>query len=164
MAPGNGGGYAPAMHTDLPKADCEKVLAANYYGHLGCYDGKHPHVLPITYLYHNGSIFSFTREGNKIDIMRKHPGICVQVEQVENGFTWQSVIVWGTFEEVTDPKEVQAMKVKLAQQFGKITVAERAIPVSPMIVDMSADRTGIDQSIIYRLKPSHMTGKAASIS
>ncbi|HRH93606.1 MAG TPA: pyridoxamine 5'-phosphate oxidase family protein [Candidatus Peribacteria bacterium] len=152
------------MHTDLPKADCEKVLAANYYAHLGIYDGKDPHVLPITYLYHNGSIFSFTREGNKIDIMRKHPNVCVQVEQVENGFTWQSVIVWGAFQEVTDPGEAQAMKVKLAQQFGKITIAERKIPVSPMISDMHNDQTGIDQSIIYRLKPVRMTGKAASIS
>lgn len=152
------------MHTDMTQAQCEAVLAAGHYGHLGCFDGKDPYVVPVTYLYQKGFLYSFTWEGKKIELMRKHPNVCLQVEQIENGFTWESVIAWGTFELVTDEKSSQAMKVELAHQFGKITLKERKIPVSPMIADLHLRKTGdIDKSLIYRIDISHMTGKAASI-
>lgn len=151
------------MHAELDPTECKKILADNYYAHLGCYDGTYPYVLPITYMWHDGAIYSFTKEGKKIDIMTRHANVCVQVEQVENGFTWQSVMVLGTFELVTDAKKSQEMKVKLARQFGKITVKERKIPVSPMIADVHEDKGGMDYGIVYRVKPVSMTGRTAAL-
>lgn len=152
------------METTLAKAQCEALLAAGYYGHLACYDGKDPYIVPVTYLYKDDCAYGFTREGKKIDIMRKHPRVCFQVEHIDNGFTWQSVMAWGEFQEVLDEKTVQAMKLQLAHQYGKITVRERALPVSPMITDMHKHQYGdIDNSIIYRIKIDRMTGKAAKL-
>lgn len=153
------------MHITLSEHDCKMLFAAHHYAHLGCIDGQDPYVVPVTYLYHDSSFYSFTQEGKKIEIMRKHPNVCLQVEQVENGFIWQSAIAWGAFEEVEDEKEAQAMKVLLAQQFGKITLKERQIPVSPMINDLHA-RTGIEigRSIIFRIRPVKMTGKGSNVS
>ena len=93
------------MHITLSEQDCKLLFATHHYAHLGCFDGQDPYVVPVTYLYHDSSFYSFTQEGKKIEIMRKNPRVCLQVEQVENGFIWQSAIAWGSFEEVTDEIE-----------------------------------------------------------
>jgi nitroimidazol reductase NimA-like FMN-containing flavoprotein (pyridoxamine 5'-phosphate oxidase superfamily) len=152
------------MYHDLTQAECRTLFEESHYAHLGCYDGTECYVLPITYLFHDGYLYSFTQEGKKIDIMGKHPNVCVQVERVESGFTWKSAIAWGPYERVTDPVHAQEMKLMLARQFGKITLRERKVPVSPMIADLHTRKEGeTDMSIIYRIKPIRMTGKSASL-
>lgn len=97
--------YAAAMPTDLTKEECEQVLVSNVYAHFGCVDGDEAYVVPITYVYRDGYIYSYTHDGRKIEIVRKNPKVCVQVEQVESGSAWRSVMCWGLFEEVADPQK-----------------------------------------------------------
>src|SRR6185436_1035733 len=110
------------------KAECEAILDGNIYGHLGCSDGDEPYVVPITYVYHDGFIYGFTHEGQKIEIMRKNPKMCVQVEHVKNQKEWESVMCWGLFEEVTDEKSIQNIKLLLAEQHGKVLLAKEEPP------------------------------------
>lgn len=41
----------------------------------------------------------------KIEMMRKNPKVCFEVDDIKNIFSWKSVIAWGTFEEITDIAE-----------------------------------------------------------
>lgn len=146
------------MTIDLTSQQCEEILAANHYGHLGCVDGEEPYVVPITYLYKDGFLYGFSKEGHKIDLLRKNSRMCVQVEHVTSGDDWNSVICWGFFEEVADPKSAQDIKLLLGEEFGQVLITEGKAPVSPMIKNLHLQHA--EGSVVYRMKPYRMSGKS----
>lgn len=149
------------MTTDLTFDECERILLAAHYGHLGCVHDGHPYVIPVTYVYKNTYLYSHTREGKKIDIMRKNPDICIQVEQVRAGNDWDSVICWGDFEEVTDHEEIREIHAMLADQYARIQEKTRLKPVSPLIENLSQiPDASAPKDVVYRLNIRKTTGKA----
>ena len=149
------------MLTELTEKECEQVLQSQHYGHLGCSDDGEPYVVPVTYLFRNGAVFGQTEEGKKIDIMRKNPRVCMQVEHIRTGFDWESVQCFGRFGEVTDAKEAHAVSLLLAEQFGDITKKERVVPVSPPIKDTNIpDSRKMSGSVVYRITIERMTGRS----
>lgn len=150
-----------AMLKDLTFDQCAEILKSCHYGHLGYYDGENTHVLPVTYVYRHGFMYSFTREGQKIAAMRKDPNVCLQVERVQSGFDWDSVICWGTFEEITKPEEIHEMQNLLADSYGKISLQEGVAPVSPMITELHKEKTkDIGKAVVYRINIKKTTGKS----
>lgn len=146
------------MIVDLTKNECEKVLASNRYGHLGCVDGDEPYVVPITYVYQGGFLYGYTHEGHKIETLRKNPKMCVQVEHVASEHEWESVMCWGLFEEITDQKSIQDVKLLLGGQHGQAILEKGEGTVSPMV-----DRLHLPQdehAVVYRMEPYRMTGRA----
>lgn len=149
------------MKVDLTPSECLELLSEHFYAHLGCAENDEPYVLPITYIYKDGFLYGSTQEGRKVDIMRKNPKICIQVERMGSGLEWESVICWGMFEEVTDEKSMQDIKLLFGEQHGKILLEEGKTPVSPTVKNLSMQRSGYpENTVIYRMKPYRMTGKA----
>ena len=82
------------MLGDLDDFQMERLLLSSTFGHLGCHaDGK-TYVIPIAYLYHEGRIISYTKDGLKTEIMGKNLHVCLQVKDIRDAANWQSVIVW----------------------------------------------------------------------
>lgn len=88
----------------LSKKEIEALLSKEVIGRIGCTDGDMVYVVPISYAYDGSFVYCHTHEGMKIDIMRKHPAICFEVDHLHNMANWQSVVIHGIFEELTDPK------------------------------------------------------------
>lgn len=83
-----------------------KILEKNIIGRLGYTDGEEMYVIPIFYLYYDQKyIFAHSREGEKIEALRAHPKVCLQVDHIGNFNEWESVLIHGRFEELTQPKE-----------------------------------------------------------
>jgi nitroimidazol reductase NimA-like FMN-containing flavoprotein (pyridoxamine 5'-phosphate oxidase superfamily) len=63
--------------------------------------------VPISYGYDGRNIYSHTEEGLKLNLMRRNPRVCFEVDDINmvNMANWKSVIAWGEFEEITDPVE-----------------------------------------------------------
>jgi uncharacterized protein len=151
------------MHNDLTSDRCEEILAANHYAHLGCSDDGQPYVVPVTYTYRDNYIYGVTQEGLKVDIMRKNPRVCVQIEQVEND-KWESVVCQGIFEEITDGEEVQNVKLLLAEDYGSSLLKKGKGHVSPMVENLHKQQSHIqDATVVYRIKANHLTGKAGAM-
>ncbi|UPA22892.1 pyridoxamine 5'-phosphate oxidase family protein [Candidatus Peribacteria bacterium] len=146
------------MQIDLTPSQCEDILERNHYGHLGCVDNGQPYVLPITYVYDSGTFYAFSLTGRKIDIMRKHPSICIQVERIVSEREWESVLCFGEYEEVTDPGEAKQIRLRLAELHGDALWNGVEPPVMPAVVQ--SGQRNIEESITYRMKPVHMTGRA----
>ena len=81
----------------------EQLLSKEVIGRIGCSDGKMVYVVPISYTYDGEFIYCHTREGQKIRIMRENRKVCFEVDHLQDMANWQSVVVQGTFEELTDP-------------------------------------------------------------
>lgn len=84
----------------LSDKQIDELLFSQSIGRLGCYaDGK-IYVVPVTYVYDGQNIICHSREGMKLEMMRKNPDVCFEVDKMENMANWQSVIAWGTFVEL----------------------------------------------------------------
>jgi len=86
----------------LTEAEVEELLGGQIVGHLGCHHDGKTYVVPISYAYDGKYLYSLSFEGLKLDIMRKNPKVCLQVDSMKDMANWQSVIVWGEFEELKD--------------------------------------------------------------
>jgi len=91
------------MMGQLTSGEIESLLRDCVLGRIGCSDGQMVYVVPISYAYVGQYVYCHTHEGLKIDILRKNPAACFEVERLENLANWQTVIAHGTFEELTDP-------------------------------------------------------------
>src|SRR5436309_1458056 len=89
------------LHPD----EIEEVLHRHHIGHLACLTAEGPYIVPITYAYRSGVIFGHTRSGRKLTALRADRRICFEVEERCSPTIWRSVVVRGTFEEVTADDE-----------------------------------------------------------
>jgi nitroimidazol reductase NimA-like FMN-containing flavoprotein (pyridoxamine 5'-phosphate oxidase superfamily) len=87
----------------LTMPEIERVLLKEVVGRIGCTDGVNVYVVPISYAYDGQYVYCHTREGLKVELMRKHPVVCFEVDHLQNMANWQSVIAHGRFEELKDP-------------------------------------------------------------
>lgn len=80
---------------DLSQEECEDLLSANRYGRLGLSLDDVPYVVPISYVYSDGKIYLHSGlKGKKLEIARKNPQVCFEVDELEKGH-WKSVVVLG---------------------------------------------------------------------
>ncbi len=84
----------------LPEMEIETLLLGQSVGRIACSDGAKPYITPITYVYDGKSIIGQTREGMKLNILRKNPGVCFEVDAMSSMDNWRSVVVSGTFNEL----------------------------------------------------------------
>lgn len=136
---------------EMNGAECDEVLKRVGYGHLACARNNQPYVVPIHYAYDKPTIYIYTTEGKKAEIIRVNPQICLQVEDVEDNENWKSVIVIGDAEQLLDEAERDTAMRLLAAVNPSMTPA-----VSIRWMD-SWVRENIE--VIYRIMPRMITGR-----
>jgi len=92
------------MLAHLNNKQIEHVLQSLIIGRIGCHAENMTYVVPVTFAYDGKYIYGHTKEGLKIDMMRKNPMVCFEVDVMENMSNWRSVIAWGKFEELKTPE------------------------------------------------------------
>jgi nitroimidazol reductase NimA-like FMN-containing flavoprotein (pyridoxamine 5'-phosphate oxidase superfamily) len=97
------------MLGELSARDVERVLRDNMIGRIGVHALGRTYVVPITYVYDGDAIYAHTREGMKMHMMRENPHVCFEVDRMDGVANWESVIAWGTFEELRGERAERAM-------------------------------------------------------
>ena len=92
---------------EMSQSEIAGFLRGSNFGHLGCVQGKTPYVIPIHFAYDGPYIYFFTTEGKKTAIMDENPEVCLQSEHVTDNRNWQSVIVTGDAERLTDRSSIK---------------------------------------------------------
>ncbi len=87
------------MQAILSETDIEALLTSEQFGHMACSDEGKPYIVPMAFVYHDDVLYGQTAEGKKINMLRKNPSVCFQVQSFADG-AWRSVICHGTFEEM----------------------------------------------------------------
>lgn len=93
------------MLGNLSEIEIENLLKRQVIGRIACHADGASYLVPTNYIYDGTSIISHSTQGKKIEMMRKNPEVCFEVEEIQSIFRWQTVIAWGRFEEITDPQE-----------------------------------------------------------
>ena len=90
---------------DMTFGEIEGLLDRVRYGHLGCAQNNHPYVVPIHFAYDDRTIYIYTTEGKKSQMIDANPEVCLQFEEVVDDENWSSVVVVGDAQRVTDAGE-----------------------------------------------------------
>jgi nitroimidazol reductase NimA-like FMN-containing flavoprotein (pyridoxamine 5'-phosphate oxidase superfamily) len=138
---------------DLDQDEIEQLLLRLNYGHLACTDGLEPYVVPIHYAYDEPYIYIYTTEGKKSGLIERNPRVCLQIEEVVDGSNWQSVIVQGEAEHLTDEVERTNALKAVVRMNPTLTPA-----VSIRWMDNWV-RENIE--VVLRIVPIEMTGRAS---
>lgn len=145
------------MFETLSDEQIKSVISNNIVGRLGCHaDGK-TYVVPISYAFEDNCIYARTFEGLKIDMMRKNPEICFQVDEMESMADWRSVIIWGKFEELNEKAEREkGLKILMSRILPKIS--SETVKLTPEWPFPGNDLASI-KGIVFRIAIKEMTGR-----
>ncbi len=108
---------------ELNEIEINNILCSQVVGRLGCADGKSPYIIPLTYTFDGNFIYGQLLTGKKLDIMRKNPTICFQVDIILDIYNWQSVIIYGQFEEQLGEESSTARDILFSRVIPLMTSA-----------------------------------------
>jgi nitroimidazol reductase NimA-like FMN-containing flavoprotein (pyridoxamine 5'-phosphate oxidase superfamily) len=141
----------------LTEIQINNLLTRQAVGRIGYHDAKKTYITPVTYAFDGVYVYGQSNEGLKLEIMRKDPYVCFEVDAMMSMSNWESVIAWGHFEELFGEEAVTAR----AYLYNKILDLLTASAVHPH--EHGAFHT-IDDSnrikeVMYRIKLVEKTGR-----
>ena len=143
---------------DLTRQESLALLARTRLGRLGCTQGSQPYVVPVYFAYEDNALYSFATLGQRIEWMRANPLVCIEVDEIVDQQQWESVIVFGRYEELPDTSEWQ----------GARAVAYQLLQKSPMWWEpayVQSIHGGTPRPlvpIVYRIHIARITGHRAT--
>lgn len=137
--------------------DVETLVKQQLVGRIGCHAKDVTYVVPISYAYDGAYIYGHTLEGMKVDMMRKNPKVCFQVDDTTDLANWQSAVLWGEFEELAEGPERMLALHKLT---------ERRLPlISSETMHLTSQWPFRDEDvskisgIVFRIRVTEKTGR-----
>lgn len=88
------------MNGELNEQQINNILASQVIGRIACCEEKYPYIIPITYSFDGKFIYGQLIEGKKLEMLRKNPNVCFEVDISNDLSNWQSALVYGQFEEL----------------------------------------------------------------
>ena len=140
---------------DMTSKEVEDLLGRVNYGHLGCSSNNHPYVLPIHFACDQQTIYIYTTEGKKSEIIEANPEICLQVEEVVDSENWMSVIVIGEAHRLHGADDREEAYASIAATNPTLTPA-----LSYRWLDNWV-RENKDVEVIYRINRKSTSGRRA---
>jgi nitroimidazol reductase NimA-like FMN-containing flavoprotein (pyridoxamine 5'-phosphate oxidase superfamily) len=80
-------------------------------GRLGCARDLQAYIVPFSFSYHEDFIYSFATIGKKIEWMRENPLVCVEADDIISRQEWQSVVIFGRYQELSNTPELAQSRV-----------------------------------------------------
>jgi nitroimidazol reductase NimA-like FMN-containing flavoprotein (pyridoxamine 5'-phosphate oxidase superfamily) len=81
---------------DLDRETAEAVLRRNHVGRLAFTFHDRVDVEPIHYVYADDWLWGRTSAGTKLTLLKHHPWVAFEVDEIESAVEWRSVVVHGT--------------------------------------------------------------------
>jgi len=135
----------------------EHMLQTGLIGRIGCTDGKRVYIVPVTYVFDGEAIYAHSRDGLKIEIMRKNPHVCFEVESIESMTNWRTVIVTGKYHELKSGNEQTQALALLKDRLMPYLLSETMRPQSPDLDQLKTEK--VRKPVIYRIEIIEMSGR-----
>ena len=142
---------------EMARTECFDVLARARFGRLGCAYDNQPYVVPIYFACDETHLYGVATFGKKIEWMRANPLVCVEVEEVASHNQWETVVIFGRYEEMPDRPEWQCQRAHAHELLRK-----RPMWWQPAYV--ASTHRGVPHSLIpvfYRIRIDEITGHRA---
>jgi uncharacterized protein len=141
----------------LTDAQIDDVLKKQAIGRLGYRDDRKCYVTPVTYAYDGKYIYGQTNEGLKLDVIRGNPYVCFEVDAIQNMANWESVMLWGHFEELENDTAKKAREYLYNSLLDMLTSA--TIHLHTHHDALETDDTNRIKQIVYRISIAEKSGR-----
>jgi uncharacterized protein len=141
----------------LTEIQMNNLLTMQTVGRIGYHDGKKSYITPVTYAFDGKYIYGQTNEGLKLEVMRKNPFVCFEVDSMLNMANWESVIVWGYFEELEDTEAIKGREYLYNSILDLLTSSTVHLHEHGSPQDLK--ETNRIKRIIYRIRITEKTGR-----
>ena len=153
------------MIRQLTSAEIDDLLSKQIVGRIGCCYENEIYVVPISYAYEDNIIYCHGFEGKKMEMMRKNPKVCFQVDEMKDMGDWKSVIAWGDFEELSDEKEKnKALKILLDRHLPFISSITTHLGETWPFSSKTKNDLDKIPGIVFRICINKKTGKLEATS
>lgn len=142
----------------LNQSEMENLLKQQVTGRIGCHADDTTYIVPINYVYSRPYIYGHSSNGKKMEMMRKNPKVCFEVDDIQTIFRWKSVIAWGYFEEVTDIAEKTRLMQGLIHRIMPLSSNPDDHP-SHGVTEKDSDIGVKIELIVYKINLQIMTGR-----
>lgn len=145
------------MLGELNDDQIRNLLTSQAIGRMACTDGRQPYIVPLTFAYDGKYIYGQTNQGMKLDILRKNPNVCFEIDIITDMRNWQSIIVYGKFEELRYAAADKARHT-LFKHVYPLQTSSSINPYGHEVLSTIDDRTRI-KHVMYRIKIKKITGR-----
>jgi uncharacterized protein len=143
---------------EMSESECRAALQHAAIARLACARDNQPYVVPIYFALGREYVYAFTTLGQKIEWMRVNPKVCLEVDQRIAHDRWESIVVFGQYEELPDLPEYEAARARAFQLLQK-----QAMWWEPAYVGAKhRDTSHTDEPIFYRIRIDRITGHRAT--
>lgn len=146
-----------SMFGSLDPEEIDALLHRQIIGRIGCHADGVTYIVPISYVYDGKYIYAHSLEGMKIGLMRHNTNVCFEVDFLDQTENWQSVVCWGSFEELVNLNEREEALKKLHSDALPKAVSLTA-KLSPSWPLLPRDVNSVD-GVVFRIKLYKKTGK-----
>ena len=136
---------------NMTEEEIGKLLLEKNFGHLACARDNHPYVVPMNYGYDRESLFFFTTEGTKTEYISANHEVCFQVEEIRSASDWQSCMVIGRAERVTQPDVLERAMQVITDSNPTLTPAINRTEIGPW--------HRMSNVVVYRLRAEALYGR-----
>jgi uncharacterized protein len=141
----------------LTETQMNNLLTMQVVGRIGYSDGKKSYITPVTYAFDGKYIYGQTNEGLKLDLMRRNPYVCFEVDSMLNMANWESVILWGNFEELEDREAIKAREYLYNRILDLLT--STTVHLHEHGSPQDTKETNRIKRIMYRIRITEKTGR-----
>jgi uncharacterized protein len=145
------------MLGELNEMQIQNILTSQVVGRIGCTDGKQPYIVPVTFTYDGEYIYGQTNEGTKLNMLRKNKNVCFEVDVMTDMRNWQSIIVYGKFEELKNKAAEKAREILFGRVFTLMTSS--TIHAHEHEAAAKVDDSNRLKHVMYRIKIKKITGR-----
>lgn len=91
-------------------------------------------------------------------MMRKHPSVCFEVDEIINSNLWKCLVISGVFEEINDEEELRQLRPHYTEYMLRKRVSLTALP---RIEDKRPEDKNLSNSapVFYRIRFNKVSGR-----
>lgn len=143
----------------LKEKESRQVLANNYIGYLGYIYKNEPFIAPITYFYNQEKniIIGYSDQGHKINAMRKHNSVCLEVAEIESIDNWESAQAHGIYKQLFG-SEAKAYLHEFSLGIKHLITRKKKRNLN-FISEFSSKISKGDVPVVFIIKVEEITGR-----
>ena len=145
------------MTGKLNETEINNLLSSQSLGRIACTDGRQPYIVPVTYFYNGKYIFGQSNEGAKLKILRNNPRVCFETDRMLDMRNWQSVLVYGKFEELKNEESDNARDLLFGHVYSLATSS--TVHTHEHEAGGKVNDSNRVKSVMYRIKIKKITGR-----
>lgn len=148
------------MLGELRADEIVEMLQNNEYGRLGCSVDNRTYIVPITYFFRGDHLLCHSRDGLKIQMMRKNASVCFELDEIQDFANWRCIVAWGTYEEITDPHAIEAAKEDFSEILLDMKASQTSLPPeSNREEEHRVQKPAYYKTIFYKIILTEITGR-----